>query len=437
MIGARWVKDQFWLIPASLCLAAVVLAQTLVLVGRSVDMPALWLGELGPSSAGDLMGVLAGSLLTATATTFSITIAVIVLTSSAFGARLVRNFMDDRGSQVVLGMFLGSFLYAVIVLRSITADSVPALAVNVALILTLVDVGLLVYYIHHITDSVQLATLSRRLGAEFEQVIQAVYPEDTSHDEPRVAVPAGRSQPVLAPRHGYLADRDIKRLTDLATDHSCSVRLLVRVGDHIIEGDQIAEILWSTGPEGEGADPACDDLLSCLSITSARTPVQDVSLAAEQLRELLVRALSPGINDPQTAENAMDELTVGLVNLAQRPVHPERRIGGENPDSVVILPEVTLPQLLEALFSDLRIHATQSPAVLRQALRLSEQIAGRSSDAEVISQLLEQVDGLETAVRGGQLNAVDLNEFERACASTRSRLAHLRTVDEEPAPRES
>jgi len=188
---SRWtrVTQTFWLLPAVLCLLAVVLAEALIVVDARIGEANLGpLGALvsrvGASGSRDLLVAIAGSMLTVASTTFSITVAVLAVSSSTYGPRLVRNFMADRGNQFVLGVFVATFLYSLLVLRSIRVpdDSgegafVPHLAVNVAVLLAVVAIGVLVYFIHHISDLVQVWTLSRRVRGELLTAIDRLHPE--------------------------------------------------------------------------------------------------------------------------------------------------------------------------------------------------------------------------------------------------------------------
>ena len=167
--------QSFWFLPAVLCVLSVILAETLVVVDRrlaDVDLGLLeiLITRVGESGSRDLLGAVAGSTLAVASTTFSITIAVLALSSSTYGPRLVRNFMADRGNQFVLGVFVATFLYSLLVLRAIRIPSdgggdyfVPHLAVNVAVLLAVLSIGVLVYFIHHISDRVQVWTLARQV----------------------------------------------------------------------------------------------------------------------------------------------------------------------------------------------------------------------------------------------------------------------------------
>lgn len=343
MVGL-WLRlrDSFWVVPALLCAGALVLAEAVLAVDRHVQVGDTFLSpllnEAGASGSRDLLGAVAGSMLGVAGTMFSITMAVLALTSSSYGPRLVRNFMADRGNQLVLGTFLATFLYSLMVLRGVRSSSdsgdrtqfVPHLAVSVAVVLAVGCVAVLVYFIHHISDSIQVATLSGRVRTELRETVERMYPAGTGRDVAAVRDDAGPrlpddlagAAPVEAGRAGYVAAIDLERLLRLGREHDRVVLLAVRPGDHVLPDDVVARV-WPAG------DDDSDELLTAVgravTVGRNRTPYQDVSFAVQQLVELAVRALSPGTNDPFTAQNALDDLTVGLALMAARPTPSPRR----------------------------------------------------------------------------------------------------------------
>ncbi len=182
----RWrrLSKTFWLLPAAMCVLGAVLAEVLILLDQRLgDLEfgpfRMLVTRVGAAGSGDLLGAIAGSMLTVASTTFSITIPALALASSTYGPRLVRNFTADRGNQFVLGVFLATFLYSLLVLRSIRVldeggeqTFVPHLAVNVAVLLAVSALGVLVYFIHHIADSIQVWTLAQQGRTDLLTVVE-------------------------------------------------------------------------------------------------------------------------------------------------------------------------------------------------------------------------------------------------------------------------
>ena len=219
----RRIGERFWFLPGLMCVAAVLLAECLIAVDSHLDEPVApgWAGallyRLGESGSRDILGTIAAASLGVAGTTFSITMAVLALTSSSYGPRLVRNFMADRRNQAVLGVFVATFLYSLLVLRSVggvgdptAAETafVPHLAVNMAVLLAVANVAVLVYFIHHISDSIQISTLSGGVRSELLNAIDRMYPAtfgspaDDGQALPEHVLSEGVAVP--AAQHGYV-----------------------------------------------------------------------------------------------------------------------------------------------------------------------------------------------------------------------------------------
>jgi uncharacterized membrane protein len=211
------VRERFWFIPAVLCLGATLLAEALILLDEHPGLLPLpgWvdgvLYRVGESGSRAILTAIAGSSLAVAGTTFSITVAVLALTSSSYGPRLIRNFMADRANQFVLGVYVATFLYSLLVLRSVRAVGdpgdpearvfVPHLAVNGAVLLAVLNVGVLIYFIHHISDSIQISTITRRIRSDLHATIERRYPEELGPGEDQVDGASGRP-PTGARRRG-------------------------------------------------------------------------------------------------------------------------------------------------------------------------------------------------------------------------------------------
>ena len=259
-------------------------------------------------------------------TTFSITIAVLALSSSTYGPPLVRNFMADRGNQFVLGTFVATFLYSLLVLRSIRV----------------VGDGGGAYFIPHLaycrravsrccrsacssTSSTTSATRSRsrrspdRCTLDLCAVIERTFPEDGENVEvaPPTDLPESleaRGAVVLASSTGYVQGVDVDALAAVARQHDVLISLCVRPGQHVTHGARVA-VVWPRVPLPDKLQNATR---GAVRLGRSRDPHQDVEFPAQLLEEMAVRALSPSTNDPYTAINALDDLASGLIELAGR-----------------------------------------------------------------------------------------------------------------------
>ncbi|MFC7956393.1 DUF2254 domain-containing protein [Rhodococcoides kroppenstedtii] len=391
----RWLRlrETFWFVPAVLGVVALLVAQALVRLDRALLDRGVVIGDsllyhVGASGSRDILGAIGGSMLGVAATSFSITISVLATTSSTYGPRLVRNFMADRGNQVVLGIFGATFLYSLMVLRSIRsldADGdtfVPDIAVNVAVLLAVVDVGVLVYFIHHIAQSVQVGTLSARVRQELRDAVDLLHPEDPPTglaDVGEATLPPRRAT-VRATRAGVVLGIDDAAAVALATRHDLTLVLRCRPGDHVLDGDPVVDIHG-------GAEPS--DVVTTVSelvdLGDERTPRQDILFAVEQLTEIAVRALSTGTNDPYTARNAFDDLSSELARLASRPTPPAVRTVAGRPRLVTTHVRVT--ECVDHVLDAVRLYAMSSPLVVRAGIRTAERIGTATTSPDVASRV--------------------------------------------------
>lgn len=435
MSGLQRLRERFWFVPAVMCLAAAVLAEGLValdqrLGGVSAGGPlGALLYSVGASGSRDVLGAIASSSLAVAGTTFSITMAVLALTTSTYGPRLVRNFMADRGNQAVLGVFVATFLYSLLVLRSIRVIGddgedafVPHLAVNVAVLLAVADVAVLVYFIHHISDSIQISTITARVRGELLETIERLYRApagrgETPPPDDRRPTPSGAGVAVTAPRSGYLQSTQDDRLLRLAVDSDVVVLVNVRPGQYVLQDSVLARV----HPDDRAEHAVVDAVRETFHLADARTPHQDPEFAVQQLTEVAVRALSPGTNDPYTAINALDDLSAALAPLAGR-VPPARARRDDDGVLRVHAPRVELVELVGSVLDSMRWYAASAPSVMHSTLDLVERVGARAESRELRARLHTQVGLLERAFDGAGHDPHDSAWFADHAARVRARL---------------
>jgi uncharacterized membrane protein len=290
---------------------------------------------------------------------------------------------------------------------------VPHLAVNFAVLLAVLNVVVLIYFIHHISDSIQISTIARRVRNELHRTVERLYPEDVGRDEREVdgddALPDRLEEegvPVHATRPGYVTSVRDEDLLATAEEAGVLVSLSVHPGRYVLEGSVLALV----HPPGEVGDDLLDAVRSEITVSDARSPYQDISFAVQQLTELAVRALSPGTNDPFTAINALDDLSSGLSLLAQREMPSTHRY-----DSAGVLrvhaPYVGAVTLTSEVLDNVRWYAATSPAVMYAALTLVRRVGRSAAHRAVRARLLTQVRLLEEAFERADHQEHDVAEF--------------------------
>jgi len=422
------IRDSFWFVPAVLIALSLALAEALVAVDLSAGWDWLPLLGVGPDGARGLLAAIATSMLSAAATMFSITIAVLALTSSAYGPRLVQNFMADRGNQLVLAVLVSSSLYSLMVLRRIRSGSeafVPELAVTVGLGLALVSVCVLIYFIHHISAGIQIATLAGGVRRDLGRRLDDAYPAsaDARH-RPEGSWPSGGvAREALADTDGYVTSVALDDLVSAATRHDGRVHVLVRPGTFVCRGEALA-VVTVDGGGGDGAsdeqalveerlENLCRATVGRVSIGDQRTPYQDVEHLARQLVDVAARSLSPGVNDPYTALNAIDALSAAFAPTA----------GRQDPHPVLVDDDgVARTRASSRAWSDLvvdtidtlRVYASTQPVVGERLLDCAGRLLKRTTDLERRAALLAAADRV---VEGADTSALLPHDLERLKAA--------------------
>ena len=311
---AEVLRTGFWAVPTACVLLALLLAIGLVELDRRLDDG---LGEVtfgaGPDGAREVLSAITTSMITFTGLVFSITIVVLQLTSSQFSPRVLRTFLRDRQTQLSLGVFVATFVYAVMVLRTVDSTDgarfVPAIATTVGVVLLLLSVGVFVAYIHHIATAIQVSSLIRAVGDETRATIERRAPGDQLL---RTAQgPAGpATSVVVSPSYGVVTAVDERALVAAARAADAVLVVRVGLGQFVPEGAPVLDV--HGGPLDDRA------VARCVRLGKDRTMEHDLTFGFRQLVDIAERALSPGTNDPTTAVQALDELHDLLRRLATR-----------------------------------------------------------------------------------------------------------------------
>ncbi len=369
-----FLADSFWLVPGLMVLASVLAAVGLVSLDRAGLVPeglvnSPWLYNGGGTGARTLLGTVAASTIGVAGTVFSITIAALTLAAGQMGPRLLRNFTRDRGNQFTLGVFLGTFSYSLMVLRSVrTQDEgafTPHLSLTVSIALALVCVATLVYFVGHMAGRINVETVIDLVGQDVRSAIDRL-----TSDAPQPAPPPDAfwhgAIAVTDDRRGYLQELDGDGLAAWAAAHGTVLRLLLRPGDYVFPGAPIAV----TTRRVDGADEA---IRRATALGPRRFSSIDLEHAVRQLVEVAVRALSPGINDPHTAIGVLDRLGASLCDIAR--VYLPSGVYLHDGHATLVVPGFGYDGLVDAMFHMIRQNAGAHPAVLIRMLEVMAAVA--------------------------------------------------------------
>jgi uncharacterized membrane protein len=396
-----WVSlhSTYWFIPSLMALAAGGAAVGLVQLDRYLadDFAAKlgWIYTGGPEGARAVLSVVGGSVMGTAGVTFSITIAALSLASSQLGPRLLYNFMRDRGNQVVLGTFIASFVYCLLVLRTIRGGDeagrfVPAISVTVGVGLGLTSLGVLIFFIHHVAVSIQAPNVVAAVGHDLARVVERGFSGEHP-DQPRrqaFEFPDGfdeRADRVPSARDGYVQAVDEHALLRLATKAKLLLAIERRPGQYVVEGAPLVRA-WPPDRLGEKERRA---IRALFVLGAQRTPEQDVEFAVDQLVEVAVRALSPGINDPFTAVGCLDWLGAALCRAGRGRTPSPLRTDDAGEVRVVHRCPISFAGLVDSAFNQIRQYGSGSPAVVLRILETIETVLRCSrGDPEEVAALL-------------------------------------------------
>ena len=348
---------------------------------------------VGAEGSRGMLTAIAGSMLTVAALAFSLTLTTITQVSSQYSPRVLRNFMADRINQIVMGYFVAVFTYCLIVLGTIRGTDenkfVPGTAVLVGLLLALGGVAALILFIHHIAESLQTGTIVRHIHEETVDAIKSLYPDKFGDpiddvEKAKAALKYGSEtvgwHPVLSTRTGYLQRINTDGLLKWAIRHKVVLRIDRDMGGFVGEESVIFSV--RSGMERPDPDEADwpDDLIKYVSIGRNRSISQDVSFGIQQLVDIALKALSPGINDTTTAIMAVDYLGATISQLAHRKFPAPLRSDGKHLRVIVL--SADFKSYIRLAFDLVRINAKGNHAVLRRIIRALALISDCEIDDE-------------------------------------------------------
>ncbi|MBD2741968.1 DUF2254 domain-containing protein [Coleofasciculus sp. FACHB-1120] len=425
-LGKLWdsLHSSYWFVPTLMAVIAIALAVGMLSLdraGKSGPLESLgWIYTGGPDGARTLLSSVAGSMITVAGTAFSITIVALTLASSQFGPRLMRNFMQDTGNQVVLGTFIGTFIYCLLVLRTVRGDDydvfVPQTSVTMGMVLAIASIGVLIYFIHHVSTSMQASHIIRDVGRELDNAIDRLFPQKIGQGK---SVPKQRSvaeipaefdkeaAPILAKESGYLQAIDDELLMKIATSKDLLLRLKYRPGKFIVEGSELV-MIW---PGERVNKKLIHHLNQAFIFGEQRTEQQDIEFPINQLVEIAARAISPGINDPFTAIQCINQITAALCRLAERDFPSPYRYDNDNNLRAIANP-VTFAELVDAAFNQIRQYSKPDIAVRIRLLEAIALIANHTRNQKDRAALLRHAQMIERSSQQEVSEEVDRKDIE-------------------------
>ena len=377
------LQTSFWFIPLLIMLIAIGASFGLIYLDNILDYQPEGFMEFfvsgGAESARSILATIAGAMLGVAGTVFSITLVALTLASSQFGSRLLRNFMHDRINQVVLGAYTATFMYCLLVLRTVKSyddiEFVPNLSVIFAILVAIANIFLLIIFIHHISLSIQADYVINDVVKHLHKSIRKLFPEElgeeTDRESEQLAMELKEKREVQdvikTDEDGYLQAIDNEGLMQAAQEHNLLIALKHRPGVYLVKNMELLRLY----AESEISEKTRKRISKAFIYGDKRTPTQDAEFAIHQLAEIASRALSPGINDPYTAISCIDKLTATMCYLTHAHFPSAYRYD-ENKKLRIITRPLNFQGMMDAAFNQIRQFGKDSPSVL---IRLMEAFA--------------------------------------------------------------
>jgi len=370
----EYLRGALWALPSLAVVLALIAGSSLSYVqlepGSSLDQ---FLFQGTADDARTLLIAIASTMATVIALVLGLTVVALQLASTQFSPRLLRSFLRDRINQVVLSVFVATFTYSTAGLYTVgvgagrRTDQYPRLAVTVALVLLFLSLLMLVFFVHHLAHSIQIDEVMVRVERRTLQVIDRDLPSVGLSAEPPPE-PPGWATALPAPRSGYVQTIHPEALLAAASALNVVAAVTRMVGEHVIEGSPLV-LVWRASPLPPDLEEFRSVARNAVRIGFERTAEQDVAFGIRQLADIAVKALSPAINDPYTAIQAIEHLSVVLASLAGR------RLGNQlllDPDGVlrVVVPARDLAYFLDLACGQVRRYGRAEPRVDRALLRI-------------------------------------------------------------------
>jgi uncharacterized membrane protein len=445
------LRTTLWVVPAGLVVLVVLVFPLTYALDRAVTRGDIsvppWIDSAASPDAGrQVLIAIAAAVITVIGVVFSITILALTLASQQFGPRMLRNFVRDVGTQLTLGIFVATFVYAILALGSITSEPgrafVPHVSITVALLLLVVDLIVLIYFIHHIARSIQLPEVIASIARDLTKAIDQEYPPGDSERLSVVPSTFGTSvrhlrellveegATVRATGTGYLQFVGRDQLVAIAHDANGVIRLAHRPGHFVVAGGPLATVWPAT------AAAAVQEGLAAAHITGAqRTLLQDPVFAVDQLVEIAIRALSPAVNDTFTALTCIDWLAGGLSRIAARSATDGLYLDRDGQVRLIERP-TDFERIVGRAFDKIRQAGRAMPPVAIRLMTAIHGVLAHTTDDEQRRLLLRQA---EMVLRGGDEaipepnDRADLRERYDLVVSTVERLKSAPGTSVQPA----
>ncbi len=427
-LRATWenVRAKLWFTPTVLVIFAVILSYFLLYLDRQysayLSSNLSWLFGGAPSATRNVLSTIAGSVITTISIAFSLTIIALQQASAQFTPRVMRNFTSDRGNQIVLGAFVATFVYSLLILKAVRDPAevggvgfAPPIATTAAIMFALICIGLLIYFISHTATSLQTNTILEKIHRELLNQINKLYPSRIgsgvdSSKKKRISAPSKSKEfiTIKSDFAGFVLYISDGVLEKLSLKKNNQLHILPRIGDFIMQGQALAKLYGYKRLDKKNRNL----IRSAVTVDGQRSLLQDPLFAIRQLVDIGIKAMSPGINDPTTATYCIWYLGDGLTQLLQREFPSQVR---ELKDSkmLLVLNRPTWDDFVTQSFAQIQTEARENIVVTHALLDVLSELAQQIPDRPHAKPLERLLKNARHYLRESSASTADRKDIDK------------------------
>ena len=370
-----------------------------------------------------ILSIITGSMISIAGVTFSLTMVAVTNAAAQYGPRLIGNFMRDRANQFTLGVFTSTFIYGLLILRVAHAgeapggaenlpEFIPNISVFVAILMTLLSVGVLIYFVHHIPETLNVGNITARIGRDLRDRLRSLVDEGNGD---KIGLETGECRfdvklalRITAADEGYVQTLNFAYLVKIAVEHNLIIDLQYQPGDFVVLNDILIDVWSADGSKLEVEDPSdlIESLRKAYAMGQARTVHQNLIYLADELIEVLARALSPGVNDPYTAMNCIHWYQSCLNAMVAEPDPIADRYDDNNKRRIIMKP-LTFEILLKVFAGKSRPYVASDKIAAAEMLSMLGKLRARASLESRRTALNDEMSALVRAANDALPNEVD------------------------------
>ena len=396
------LKSSYWFLPSVIVFLSILLSIVSLKIDEIKTSTEIfsWIYLNEAEGARLILSTIAGTMMSIAGVTFSMTIMAISFASSQIGPRIIVGFMQDKGNQFTLGVFVSTFVYSILVLRTIKEGSqnslefVPHYSILITIILALLSVGVLIYYIHHIPQSISMVQAVHKVGNQFHKTIGTVkdiYAQSNGDETQTEYRDFYSSYPsrinINSNSEGYIEYIDFKKIIQVATELDLIIKIKVMPGKYIMKECQLLEIYAKQKID----DKSLLKLRNTVIWATKRSFRQDIFFSAQLLSEIAIRALSPSMNDPYTAIDCLNKIESGLINMLNLK-KSNFCYFDKNRKIRVIYHIISFNEGFERIFDSLRSYVTKDFLSTKKVIELFYSLKRRCHDPSSIALIQKQLN---------------------------------------------